>query len=1083
MSKKVWGNFASAFLEYGIWSEGMTSELIALSVFDRSAQTVKSVSSGICSGMDVRIEDSGTKLGYRGFRYTSDGVGGTSFFAPLRIGKERVCHGLCLSSQIGKSIILTTRKRLYDDLYNHLMVNYELPLIKEWMPAIYQQLLKEKKISEGANVVTAYPDVEYFFPLGNESVSVRELVVVTVSLNETMLENLVSDMLGKKQICISPNPQQKLHFSNMDEYFSVYGSGVVNNLKAQLTPVSEHTDVMEWCALKGYSLYPQQISLCSGVANYFHKNKAKYAIFNCGMGTGKTIMGIVAVDAYYTRLAMERNHMTLAEVLKCPDMVNYRVIIMCPPHLVNKWVREVNSQIPYAKAEAITEFTQLVELKSRGPKRVGKEVYVISKDFGKLSYMDMPAVTQRKKKPIMECRCNECGSYKPLTYNGTECQNGRCNGKYVKVPSEINTDKVTGLICPSCGELLCIPPKSVNDKMKYALDVYDFKERNSTNDHCWFCGSSLWQPYVKNIGESTRQSKWHRMTHYANQSHKGKKTVWLMHGTEAKYFELVQQEPLNELGEEGGCRKYSPAAYIKKYLKGFFDFAIFDELHQYKALGSAQGNAMASLVKVSKRQLGLTGTIAGGYATHLFALLFRLEPKRMLDKGFNYNSETAFAQQYGTVEQRYAAVEGWRSNKMSKGRQLSSPKVKPGISPKVFTDFLMDRCVFLDLADMSSYLPPLKEQVVLVDTEPEIAQEYSRVVDALRTASHEPGGFGLSGSMLQFSLSYIDKPYGVGAIVNPKTGAVVVKPKNFSHMFSNGLTNKEKKLVELVNKELDESRNLVIFCEYTNSEETCITERLQSVIEENCGLYGQVQIIYSSHPAAIKREEWLHQKASEGIKVFITNPKILETGVDLCFEYNGVHYNYPTLVFFQTGYSLFTIWQASRRAYRLIQKEECRNYYIAAKDTLQPSVIKLIAAKQVATSAIQGRFSSEGLAAMAEGVDVRLELVKALAEKDTESVDELQSMFDVLAVQQDEKIEYKHMKTFYELIGENAPVIPEPEAPSMIDMASGILGGNSEENSIFLLDLFDLLDELKAVPAVDNSLQDKPQILSLFDFV
>ena len=53
----------------------------------------------------------------------------------------------------------------------------------------------------------------------------------------------------------------------------------------------------------------------------------------------------------------------------------------------------------------------------------------------------------------------------------------------------------------------------------------------------------------------------------------------------------------------------------------------------------------------------------------------------------------------------------------------------------------------------------------------------------------------------------------------------------------------------------------------------------------------------------------------------------------------------------------------------------------------------------------------------------------------------------------------------------------------MIDMESGILGGNSEENSIFLLDLFELLDEIKAVPAVDNSLQDKPQILSLFDFV
>lgn len=1083
MSKKVCGRYANVFLEYGIWSDGVSPELIAISVFDRSTQAVKSVNSGICSGMDVHIESKGSNFHYHGFGYTNAASQGTSFVAPLKIGKERVCHGLCLSNQIGKTIILTTKGRMYDDLYNYLMVNYELPLLRDWMPALYQQFLKRKNVSAGITVVTANQDMEYFFPLGNESVSVKELIVLKISLTEVLLENLVSDMLKNKEICISPNPQQKLHFANMDEYFREYGSGVVNNLKTQLTPVSEHTDVMEWCALKGYSLYPQQISLCSGVVNYFYKNKAKYAIFNCGMGTGKTIMGIVTVDAYYTRLAMERNHMTLGEVLRCPDMVKYRVIIMCPPHLVNKWVREVNNQIPYAHAIAITQFSQLIDLRSNGSERVGKEVYVISKDFGKLSYMDMPAVTQRKRRHISECICNECGSQKPLTYIGNDCQNNNCKGKYVKVSSQINSDMANGFICPQCGELLCIPPKSSGGQMKYTLDVYDFKEHTSYNDHCWFCGSSLWQPYVKNIGENSKKLKWHRMTHYSNQSHKGKKTVWLMHGTEAAYFESINQEPLNDLGGDGGCRKYSPAAFIKKYLKGYFDFAIFDELHQYKALGSAQGNAMEALVKVSKHQLGLTGTIAGGYATHLFALLFRLEPKRMIHKGFTYNSETAFAQQYGTVEQVFDAVEGWRSNKMSKGRQISSPKVKPGISPKIFTDFLMDRCVFLDLADMSSCLPPLKECVELADTEPEIVEEYNRVIDILKEEAREPGGSGLWGSILQFSLSYVDKPYGVGPIIHPHTGMVVAKPKDFSYMFDGKLSNKEKKLIELVNRELAQNRNLVVFCEYTNSEETCITERLQSILEENCGLYGQVQIIYASHPAAIKREEWLHRKAEEGIKVFIANPKILETGVDLCFEYNGVHYNYPTLIFYQTGYSLFTIWQASRRAYRLIQKEECHNYYIAAKETLQPSVIKLIAAKQVATSAIQGRFSSEGLSAMAEGVDVRLELVKALTEKNTETVDQLQSMFDVLAVNQDEKKNYKHMKTFYELIGEDAPDVPENLSPSMTEIALDVLGESNPEDSIFLLDLFELMDEITAVPTAADLSNNKEQTQSLFDFV
>ena len=52
------------------------------------------------------------------------------------------------------------------------------------------------------------------------------------------------------------------------------------------------------------------------------------------------------------------------------------------------------------------------------------------------------------------------------------------------------------------------------------------------------------------------------------------------------------------------------------------------------------------------------------------------------------------------------------------------------------------------------------------------------------------------------------------------------------------------------------------------------------------------------------------------------------TLLDFAFKYNGHHYNYPTLIFYQTGYNLATIWQASRRAFRLNQKSECRNYYL-----------------------------------------------------------------------------------------------------------------------------------------------------------
>lgn len=1055
--QRIGGAFSQAYLEYALVSG---YELIACSFFDRSNQTVKSVASAVTGGGSVRLinEDGSEQRASAGY-----GAGADSYISPMRLGKERVSHALCVSRKVNKDGVLTTKERKNQDVYNFLMAKYTLPLLPEWVPAILE--VCQSRYDNPLRVVTSC-EGDLYFPLGNKKENIKDLIWIPLNFREEFFEQKISELFEQKKICISKNPQKTLAFEGMDDYFHTYGSGVMDNLTALLHPVSEHTDTMEYEALKGLRLYPQQISIDNGVINYFRKKKGRYALFNCGMGTGKTIMGATAVDGYFNSLAMDKGA-SLEEVLKNPKSVAYRNIVMCPPHLVEKWVKEINSQIPHARAIAITDFKQLLEIKANGRERIDKEWYVMSKDFGKLSYMEVPTVRSIKKAQVGSCECSECGTPKSMSYRGSACTREGCEGTFIWQERGFNE---VGFTCPSCGHLLSTPPRKVGDVMKYHLSAYDFAEKNKWNERCWFCDEELWQPYVKNLGPQTKKKRWHRVTHYANKARKGKKTVWLLSGTEDRYFADLGLEMLNDLGNEGGCRKYAPASYIKKQLKGFFDFALFDEVHQYKGGATAQGNAMHSLIKASRYQLGLTGTIAGGVATHLFSLLFRLDPGRMKAKGFEFGNEVPFAEQYGTIETVYEGVENRRSNVMSKGRQIQSPKVKPGISPKIFTDFLMDRAVFLDLSDMSKFLPPLKEKVVITETEPEILQEYNRVVDALKDAAKDGEGGGLLSSMLQFSLSYSDKPYGVKPYVSPITGKEVVKPLDLSHLIDGRLLNKEKELVNLINSEISEGRNCVVFAEYTNSEETCITERLKDIIETHCGLYGQVQIIKASTPEAIKREAWLHEKASEGVRVFITNPKILETGVDLCFSHKGVFYNYPTLMFYQMGYSLFTIWQASRRHYRLCQKEECRTYYLASNGTVQPAVIKLIAAKQVATSAIQGKFSAEGLSAMAEGVDTRLVLAKALADKDTAHQDELQNMFDVLAANdEDADSSYVPMRTYYEVVGEEEPAMEVPEVPFMPDLSFGFMELDKEETitedsfGMFMFNLWDL-EPVRSVP-------------------
>ena len=485
----------------------------------------------------------------------------------------------------------------------------------------------------------------------------------------------------------------------------------------------------------------------------------------------------------------------------------------------------------------------------------------------------------------------------------------------------------------------------------------------------------------------------------------------------------ITEEEVEEM-DEYGPRRYSLTRFIKKQMKGYFDLAIFDEVQEYKAGGSAQGYSMADLICASRWQLALTGTIAGGYASDLFYTLYRLDPKRMKSKGYLYGSkgERRFIEKYGTVETVYELDEDIQFHSMSRGKAVVPFRCLPGISVMIFIDFLMDTALFLDLSDLSRYLPHLYEYVRFVPLEPEIRCEYVRIRHELKdTMKEDKKEKVLMGSYLQFSLSYTDMPYKRGSILSPVTGDIVAEPADFSELIAEGkLLNKERELIEIICKEQEEGRNCFIYCEYTGGDDA-VTYRLKEVVEKNCNLaYNEVTVMESSNPPAVEREEWMHQKAMEGTRVFISNAKCVATGLDFAFHYLGKDYNYPTIIFFQTGYDMIKIWQASRRHYRLNQTMECRTYYIVSENTLQPDVVEMIANKEAATSAIQGQFSSEGLTAMARGLDPRVALAQSVAEQSEAKKRGLQQMMDVINIRNNqgkEAEEYREAPIFSELTG------------------------------------------------------------------
>lgn len=529
-------------------------------------------------------------------------------------------------------VVIAQRRRI---------IGYQRKWFDEFVPKVdsLERVSHNSRLEKGDNSVCC------FIPMNGKQESIDNLSLSEVSLTEEELKEGISQMLRNKRISITDEPQVKLQFSSMDDYFKKYGPTLVKNLEETITPLRQLDGEAHDFTLNAMRLYPQQLAQINGDVALLERGK--YAILNHGMGTGKTITAPSVAESFFVRKYL-RSHPkeTYADAYKEPGLIKYRNIIMCPGHLVQKWADEISRQVPYAKVTVLKEFSQLVDIRRNGSKRRGKEYFILSKDFCKLSYQSVPSPTKSREGILKDKECAECGK----SYNKPENTCPSCGSH--KVILRPRRDTVTGMVCPHCNNVLI--PYEMWDATKNldpGLKSYDFGAQNTRNSCCYYCNEELWQPYVANIG-NVKSSKWTRATYYANKAHKGKKTVWVHKDFMDESNIHMGETPISVMDRKGS-RRYAPAEFIKRYLKGYFDIAIFDEIQDLKGGFTGQGHAMHALIKASKKQMALTGTIAGGMANHLFYTLFRLDPKRMVDRGFKYTDELAFSKAYGKVETSY----------------------------------------------------------------------------------------------------------------------------------------------------------------------------------------------------------------------------------------------------------------------------------------------------------------------------------------------------------------------------------------------------------------------------------------------
>lgn len=125
--------------------------------------------------------------------------------------------------------------------------------------------------------------------------------------------------------------------------------------------------------------------------------------------------------------------------------------------------------------------------------------------------------------------------------------------------------------------------------------------------------------------------------------------------------------------------------------------------------------------------------------------------------------------------------------------------------------------------------------------------------------------------------------------------------------------------------------------------------RLESVLS---GAGFRVATLKSDTVSADRREEWLARRVKQGLDVFLVHPRLVQTGLDLV--------DFPSIVWYEVEYSVYTMRQASRRSWRIGQRLPVQVVYFAYSGTLQAQALALVAKKLQSSLAVEGELVRRG---------------------------------------------------------------------------------------------------------------------------
>ena len=692
-------------------------------------------------------------------------------------------------------------------------------------------------------------------------------------------------------------------------YLNAFGVQIAERIKGQFNPLFDpatETLSPEVLAVNeniklyaGYSLYDAQLAVVEAHKRSLERGKATLCIAECG--SGKTKIGTSALHAYQQRLHFRGPN---------PDTdahTKHFNVVLCPSHMAKKWVREIEETLPETFAVIVSSITELHEAYA-AYERDDKTCYaVITKEKARDGYMRRPAAVWNKRRKAF--------------------------------------------ICPHCYETIEMNLIDCGSKYRVPADVFFFLRETKKNRKCEGCGSLLWTVLVPE-----RQSEWIKITDYGyvhrHMTHEYLKFV----EKKPKIYDAIlsiHENPDDHFPNNGAYRRFPLSTYIKYKMKGKVDGLVIDELHNFNN-DSGQGDAMGELFQAAKKVVGLTGTLINGYSSGIFHLLYRISPDLMLLDNKSYEKPLDFNTEYGVTETVYEIDSpDYNANRRTVKRKLREKQL-PGVSPLVYSRFLMESAAFLSLNDMGKDLPEYEEMPIQLYMNNEVAEEYDRVerefINILKYQKE------IAQKVLSVYLNlltvYPDQPYGHEPVKHPLSGDELVIPMDTSSI--DELHEKDKYVLDLVRRKIQGGERVLIYTSWIRIDtQAKLTKLLQ---EEG---YRVATLTAAVSPQ--KREAWVEKQVRNGIQILITNPSLVETGLDLN--------DFTTILFYNISYKLFTLRQASRRSWRINQRApRIEVYFFYYESTMQHRAIRLMASKLAVAGVIEGNLTDEGLAAIKAGV-------------------------------------------------------------------------------------------------------------------